>query len=277
MGVLYGIYIIIFRDASVGGLKLQAVILAGGLGTRIMEESHLRPKPLIEIGDRPIIWHIMKIYSAFGVNNFIICCGYKGHMLKEYFTNYHLYTSDMTIDIANNSFAIHQTSAEPWKISLVDTGLDTMTGGRIKRISHLLEDQFFLTYGDGLADINITQLLEHHNNSGKLVTVSAFQPVGRFGSMNLENDTVTGFAEKPNSGGQWINAGFFVCQKRVVDYIASDKTIWEREPLERLVIDNQLNAYKHTGFWSAMDTLREKKQLERLWNIGEAPWQIWQD
>ena len=219
---------------------MQAVILAGGFGTRIMEESHLRPKPLIEIGDRPIIWHIMKIYSAFGINNFIVCCGYKGHMLKEYFTNYYQYTSDMTVDVANNSVSIHKTSSEPWKISLIDTGLDTMTGGRIKRISHLLEDQFFLTYGDGLADINMMQLLDHHKNSGKLATVSAFQPIGRFGSINVENDAVTGFTEKPSGDGQWINAGFFVCQKSVINYIDSDKSIWEREPLERLVSDNQL-------------------------------------
>lgn len=258
---------------------MKVVILAGGLGTRLSEETDLRPKPMIEIGGKPILWHIMKTYSHYGFNDFIICCGYKGYLIKEYFTNYFLHQSDVTIDLAENKIEIHKTSAEPWKVTLVDTGLNTMTGGRIRRIRKYLDGTFFLTYGDGLGNVNIASLLEFHRSQKKMATVTVVQPSGRFGAIKFdERDAVKVFAfqEKPKGDGAWINGGFFVCEPGVIDFIDDDSTIWERRPLEEIAARGELVAFKHTGFWKPMDTLREKTELEEMWNSGKAAWKIWE-
>jgi len=256
---------------------MQAVILAGGLGTRLSEETHLKPKPMVEIGGMPIIWNIMKIYSSYGINKFLICCGYKGYIIKEFFSNYVLHMNDITINMKNDSIKVHSKTADPWEVTLVDTGSDTMTGGRIKKIKRYLEeDTFLLTYGDGLADINISSLIKSHENSGKSVTVTAVKPPGRFGSLIIsKNNNVEDFQEKVDGENSWINGGFFVVEKKVIDRIKDDITIWEKEPLESLARDNELNAYKHYGFWKPMDTLRDKTSLEKLWISNNAPWKIW--
>lgn len=259
---------------------MKVVLLAGGLGTRLSEETDIRPKPMVEIGGKPILWHIMKIYSAFGLNDFVVCCGYKAYMIKQYFTDYFLHNADLTVDIANNSMEIHHSHAEPWKITLVDTGLNTMTGGRIKRVKDYLpkDEPFMLTYGDGLADINIKELLEFHKKQGKKATVSVVQPSGRFGAIRFnEQDEVKvfSFQEKPKGDMSWINGGFFVLEPSVIDYIDGDDTIWERKPLETLAAQGELVAYRHYGFWKPMDTLREKKELEEMWESGQAKWKIW--
>jgi len=256
---------------------MKAVILAGGLGTRISEETHLKPKPMIEIGGMPILWHIMKHYSYYGVNEFIICCGYKGYLIKEYFANYFLHTSDITLDIKTNKMVVHQQSAEPWMISLINTGETTMTGGRLKRIFEYVknEDCFCMTYGDGLSDINIKNLIDFHKNNELFATLSAVAPPARFGVLELSEDKVKTFKEKPDGDQVLINGGFFVLSPRVFDFIADDLTIWEREPLEKLSALNQLAAYEHKGFWQPMDTLRDKNLLEHLWASGNAPWKVW--
>lgn len=256
---------------------MKAVILAGGLGTRISEETHLKPKPMIEIGGKPILWHIMKIYSHYGINDFIICCGYKGYVIKEYFANYYLHMSDVTFDLANNNIAIHQNNAEPWRVTLVDTGEHTMTGGRLKRIyPHVMnEDLFCCTYGDGLADINITSLIEFHKFQGLSATLTATSPPGRFGALNLNSNLVMKFHEKPMGDGGLINGGFFVISPCVLEKIEGDNTVWERDPLEKLAEEGQLAAYQHSGFWQPMDTLRDKLFLEELWDKDQAPWKIW--
>ncbi len=254
---------------------MKVVLLAGGLGTRISEESHLKPKPMIEIGGKPILWHIMKIYSSYGLTDFIICCGYKGYVIKEYFANYFLHMSDVTFDMKENKMQIHQTTSEPWKVTLVDTGENTMTGGRVKRIKDYIEDDFCLTYGDGLANVKIDELIKFHKSHGKLATVTATQPPGRFGSLNLDGFEVKSFKEKPAGDGNWINGGFFILNKKAVDLIAGDHIVLEKEPLEKLAQDGQLQAYFHSGFWHPMDTLRDKLLLEDLWNKGKAPWRVW--
>jgi glucose-1-phosphate cytidylyltransferase len=256
---------------------MKVVILAGGLGTRLSEETDLKPKPMVEIGGKPIIWHIMKIYSAHGFNEFIICCGYKGYVIKEYFANYFLHQADVTIDLCRNDMEIHHSKAEPWKVTLIDTGLNTMTGGRIKRIRDYIEGTFMLTYGDGVSNVDLTSLLRFHNDNGRLATVTAVQPSGRFGAIHLSEDsTVNSFQEKPKSNGAWINGGFFVLEPGIFDYISEgDSTVWERTPLENLARDGQLAAYKHTGFWRPMDTLRDKTELENKWSAGMADWKIW--
>jgi glucose-1-phosphate cytidylyltransferase len=255
---------------------MKAVILAGGLGTRLAEETVLRPKPMIEIGGKPILWHIMKIYASHGVNDFIVCLGYKGYMIKEYFANYFLHGSDVTFDLAKNTTEIHHNSAEPWRVTLIDTGEETQTGGRLKRVArHLDSEDFCMTYGDGVADVDVTALIDEHRASGRLATVTAVQPPGRFGSLEMDGAQVRGFREKPPGDGGWINGGFFVLSPRVIDHIAGDGTLWEREPMERLAADNQLGAFKHDGFWRPMDTLRDKTALEDLWASGKAPWKVW--
>ena len=255
---------------------MKVVILAGGFGTRLAEETHSIPKPMVEIGGKPILWHIMKIYSTYGFNDFVICLGYKGYVIKEYFANYFLHNSDVTIDIKNNSMEIHNNYSEPWKVTLVDTGLNTMTGGRIKRVAKYLDDEtFMLTYGDGVGDINIKELVEFHKNHGKLATVTATQPEGRFGALKLENNKVANFAEKMDNRNSWINGGFFVLEPEVINYIKDDTTIWEREPLEKLSKDGTLMAYFHNGFWKPMDKLKDKMELEEMWSSGDAPWRIW--
>jgi len=255
---------------------MKAVILAGGLGTRLAEETVLRPKPMIEIGGKPILWHIMKIYASHGVNDFIVCLGYKGYMIKEYFANYFLHSSDVTFDLAKNTTEIHHNTSEPWRVTLIDTGEETMTGGRLKRAARHLDDgDFCMTYGDGVADIDVTTLIAEHRASGRLATVTAVQPPGRFGSLEMDGVQVRGFSEKPPGDGGWINGGFFVLSPRVLEHIAGDSTLWEREPMERLAADNQLGAYKHDGFWRPMDTLRDKTALEDLWASGKAPWKVW--
>jgi glucose-1-phosphate cytidylyltransferase len=256
---------------------LKAVILAGGLGTRISEETHLKPKPMIEIGGMPILWHLMKVYSAYGVNDFIICCGYKGYLIKEYFANYFLHMSDVTFDMSNNKMEVHQKNAEPWSVTLVDTGEETLTGGRLKRVSDYLKDEeiFCFTYGDGLADLNISALVDYHRNHGKLATVTAVQPPGRYGSLDIDGQAVRGFIEKPKGDGGWINGGFFVLSPKCLDYIAGDHISWEIEPLSKIARDGQMMAYEHLGFWQPMDTLREKNLLEDLWRSGKAPWKSW--
>ena len=255
---------------------MKVVILAGGLGTRISEESHLRPKPMIEIGGKPLLWHLMKLYSVHGLHDFVICLGYRGYMIKEYFANYYLHTSDITFDLASNSMKVHQNTAEPWKVTLVDTGDETMTGGRLKRVkSYVADEDFCCTYGDGLSNVDVRGLIEFHKKQKTLATVTAVQPPGRFGALNLERQKVTGFQEKPLGDGGWINGGFFVLSPRTLDYIKGDDTHWERAPLERLAAEGQLAAYRHTGFWQPMDTLRDKNQLEALWDSGKAPWKIW--
>lgn len=256
---------------------MKCVILAGGLGTRISEETGSRPKPMIEIGGRPILWHIMKIYSAHGIQDFIVCCGYKGYMIKEYFANYFLHMSDVTFDMKNNEMQIHKRNAEPWKVTLVDTGDNTMTGGRLKRVSPYVEaeDAFCFTYGDGVADIDISALVDQHNAHGKHATVTAVQPPGRYGALDMDGSKVLGFSEKPRGDGAWINGGFFVLSPKCIDLIADDATPWEETPLSTLASSGQLEAYKHSGFWQPMDTLRDKNHLEQLWDRGEAPWKIW--
>jgi len=254
---------------------LKAVILAGGLGTRISEETQVKPKPMIEIGGMPILWHIMKIYSAYDINDFVICCGYKGYMVKEYFANYFLHMSDVTFDVKNNKMEVHRKFAEPWKVTLVDTGLQTMTGGRLKRVKDYLESTFCFTYGDGLGDIDLSKLIKFHKEKNTIATVTSVQPPGRFGLLNIEGDKISKFLEKPSGDGNWINGGFFVLEPKVFDYLEDDSTIWEREPLEKLVKKGQLSVYKHTNFWQPLDTLRDKDYLEKLWASGKAPWKIW--
>jgi len=256
---------------------MKTVILAGGLGTRLSEETHLRPKPMVEIGARPILWHIMKLYSFFGFHEFIICLGYKGYMIKEYFANYFLHMSDVTFDMVNNTMHVHQKYVEPWKVTLVDTGDLTMTGGRLKRVAPYLKDEeaFFFTYGDGLADINLAQQLSFHRRHGKLATVTAVQPPGRYGALDIEQDQVRSFSEKPRGDGASINGGFFVLSPDVLSLIEDDTTSWESGPLEALAEQGQLMAYRHAGFWQAMDTLRDKNHLESLWQSGTAPWKVW--
>lgn len=257
---------------------MKAVILAGGFGTRLSEETGVRPKPLVEIGDHPILWHIMKIYSAAGIDDFIICLGYKGYVIKEYFATYSLHMSDVTFDLRKNDMHIHQNGTEPWKVTLVDTGLKTMTGGRIKRVKDYIGDETFcLTYGDGLTDLNIKKLIEYHRAQGTLATLTAVQPPGRFGAFSLDNkqNKILTFREKPQGDGAWINGGFFVLEPGVIDYIVDDSTVWEREPMENLARDGMLSAYRYTGYWQNMDTLRDKNTLEELWQGGKAPWKIW--
>ena len=256
---------------------MKAVILAGGLGTRISEETHLKPKPMIEIGGMPILWHIMKGYSTHGVNDFVICCGYKGYVIKEYFANYFLHMSDVTFDMANNRMDVHQRHAEPWKVTLVDTGTDTMTGGRLKRVAAYVQDEdaFCFTYGDGVADIDITSQIAYHKAHSKLATVTAVQPPGRYGALNISGTSVTGFREKPRGDGGLINGGYFVLSPKCIDRIAGDHTSWEGDPLAALAADGQLIAFGHAGFWQPMDTLRDKTQLEELWQTGQAPWKTW--
>lgn len=255
---------------------MKAVILAGGLGTRISEESHLKPKPMIEVGGKPILWHIMKIYSSHGVNDFIVCLGYKGYIIKEYFSNYFLHMSNVTFDMRENKMEIHQKFVEPWSVTLVDTGEHTMTGGRLKRVQNYIDGETFcLTYGDGVSDIDITNLVNHHKSMNRLATVTAIQPPGRYGALMIENDSVHHFQEKPEGDGAWINGGFFVLEPEVFDYIEGDATKWEEYPLEKLAAEGQLSAYKHGGFWQAMDTLRDKRHLEDLWATGNPPWKSW--
>ena len=254
---------------------MKAVILAGGLGTRISEETHLKPKPMIEIGGKPILWHIMKTYSAHDINEFVICCGYKGYMIKEYFANYFLHMSDVTIDIKNNKMEIHQMKAEPWTITLVDTGEQTMTGGRLKRIEKYVDETFCLTYGDGLSDINIAKLIEFHKKNKTIGTVSAVKSPGRFGSLIIQGDKVAKFVEKPPGDSNRINGGFFVFEYGIMDYLEGDQEILEKKPLERLALEGQLSSFIHDGFWKPMDTLRDKNQLEDLWLTNNAPWKVW--
>lgn len=255
---------------------MKAVILAGGLGTRISEESHLRPKPMIEVGGRPLLWHIMKLYGHHGITEFVICCGYKGYVIKEYFANYFLHMSDVTFDMSENRMEVHQKSAEPWKVTLVDTGEQTQTGGRLARVQPYIDDTFCLTYGDGVSDVDIAALLAHHQAEGTQATVTAIQPAGRFGAIELEGERVRSFLEKPQGDGRWISGGFFVCEPSVFDRIEGDDTIWERDPLEGLSADGELTVYRHHGFWAAMDTLRDKNYLESLWVAGNAPWRVWE-
>lgn len=256
---------------------MKAVILAGGLGTRISEETHLKPKPMIEVGGKPILWHILKIYSAYGINDFLICVGYKGYVIKEYFANYFLHMSDVTFDIRNNKMEVHQKHAEPWKVTIVDTGEETMTGGRLKRVRDYLGDESFcFTYGDGVCDVNIRELVSFHEAHGKEATVTAVQPPGRYGALSIGADgLVQEFQEKPIGDKSWINGGFFVLQPKVLDRIAGDETFWEREPMEELALESQLAAFEHPGFWRPMDTLRDKVLLEELWSSGKAPWKVW--
>lgn len=256
---------------------MKAVILAGGLGTRISEETHLKPKPMIEIGGRPLLWHIMKMYSAHGINEFIICCGFKGYVIKEYFANYFLHMSDVTFDMTENLMEVHNRNAEPWRVTLVDTGDDTMTGGRLKRVRDYImeEESFCLTYGDGLSDVNISALITHHHAHGKWATVTAVRPPGRYGALKLNGNQVIGFSEKPRGDGGLINGGFFVLSPKCLDLIAGDSTPWESAPLVKLAEMDQLMAYPHDGFWQPMDTLREKNLLEELWQSGNAPWKVW--
>ena len=265
------------RLLTYGSDKMKAVILAGGLGTRIAEESSTKPKPMVEVGGKPILWHILKTYSAHGVNDFVICCGYKGYVIKEYFANYFLHMSDVTFDLEKNQMQVHNNNSEPWRVTLVDTGETTMTGGRLKRVrSHLgNDDAFCFTYGDGVGDIDIGALIAHHRHHGLLATLTATQPPGRFGTVELEGHRVRQFQEKPHGDGAWINAGFFVLSHKVIDYIDNDQTIWERDPLEQLAREKQLSVWRHEGFWQPMDTLRDKNHLEELWASGKAPWKVW--
>ncbi|MDB9307581.1 glucose-1-phosphate cytidylyltransferase [Aphanizomenon sp. CS-733/32] len=257
---------------------MKAVILAGGLGTRLSEETSIRPKPMVEVGGKPILWHIMKTYSAHGINDFIICCGYKGYIIKEYFANYFLHMSDVTFDMRFNQMNVHSGYAEPWRVTLVNTGDNTMTGGRLKQVrEHIGNETFCFTYGDGVSNINITELIKFHREQKTLATLSAVQPAGRFGAISLgqEQTKITSFKEKPEGDGAWINGGYFVLEPQVIDFIADSSTVWEKEPLEKLADLEQLSAYKHDGFWQPMDTLRDKNYLEDLWKSGKAPWQVW--
>lgn len=256
---------------------MKAVILAGGLGTRISEETSVKPKPMVEIGGKPILWHIMKIYSAYGIDDFIICLGYKGYLIKEYFANYYLHTSDVTFDMGSNGMQVHETKTEPWRVTLVDTGEQTATGGRLRRISRFLDEEpFCFTYGDGVSDVNINDLIEFHKKGSCLATLTAVQPPGRFGALDLERQKITGFHEKPNGDGGRINGGFFVMSPKVIDYIDGDETVWERAPMENLAKDGELSAFLHDGFWHPMDTLRDMNSLEAQWNSGDAPWKVWE-
>jgi glucose-1-phosphate cytidylyltransferase len=256
---------------------MKAVILAGGLGTRLSEETQLRPKPMVEIGGKPILWHVMKIYAAHGVTDFVICLGYKGYFIKEYFANYFLHMSNVTFDMSNNSMEIHNNNSEPWKVTLVDTGDQTMTGGRIKRIRSFVGDEdFCCTYGDGVGDVDITALLQLHQRRGTWATLTATQPPGRFGAVEMDGEKVISFQEKPVGDGGWINGGFFVLSAKVFDLIDGDNAVWEREPMQRLAHLGQLSVYRHQGFWQPMDTLRDKQHLEELWQSGRAPWKVWQ-
>lgn len=256
---------------------MKAVILAGGLGTRISEETHLKPKPMIEIGGRPILWHIMKMYSAHGVNDFVICCGYKGYLIKEYFANYFLHMSDVTFDMEHNTMEVHQRKAESWRVTLVDTGEETMTGGRLRRVADYIKNEtaFCFTYGDGVSNVDISSEIAFHKQHGKLATVTAVQPPGRYGALQIEGIKVAGFTEKPRGDGGLINGGFFVLSPRCIDLITGDQSSWEGEPLSRLAAEGQLMAFEHDGFWQPMDTLREKNLLEELWSSGKAPWKVW--
>lgn len=254
---------------------MQAVILAGGLGTRISEESRLRPKPMIEVGGKPILWHIMKLYSHHGINDFIICCGYKGYLIKEFFANYFLHMSDVTLDLRDNQIEIHNRKAEPWKVTLIDTGESTMTGGRLRRVSDYIDGTFCMTYGDGVSNIDIGHLIAQHTVTKFEATVTAVRPPGRFGALEIDGVRVNSFLEKPTGDGQWINGGFFVCEPSVINRISDDGVSWENSPLQTLALDNQLGVYRHEGFWAAMDTLRDRNYLESLWAQGEAPWRVW--
>lgn len=256
---------------------MKAVILAGGLGTRISEETHLRPKPMIEIGGKPILWHIMKIYSTHGVNDFVICCGYKGYLIKEYFANYFLHMSDVTFDMAENRMEVHQQKAEPWRVTLVDTGEETLTGGRLQRVAEYVqnEEAFCFTYGDGVSDLDISREIAFHKRHGKLATVTAVQPPGRYGALRLQGEQVAGFSEKPRGDGGLINGGFFILSPKCIDFINGDQCSWEAEPLSLLAAKGELMAFEHDGFWQPMDTLREKNMLEDLWAAGKAPWKVW--
>lgn len=254
---------------------MKAVILAGGLGTRLSEETALRPKPMVEIGGRPILWHIMKIYTAYGITDFVICLGYKGYVIKDFFRNYALHMSDVTMDLATGAVEIHQARAEPWRISLIDTGEHTMTGGRLKRVAHLLDDTFCMTYGDGVGDIDIRSLVAFHKSHGRAATVTAVAPPGRFGLLELNGHAVTGFVEKPSGEGGRVNGGFFVLEPRALDVIEGDGAMWEEQPMRQLVRAGDMEAYLHDGFWQPMDTLRDKNNLERLWGSGNAPWKVW--
>lgn len=256
---------------------MKAVILAGGMGTRISEETAIKPKPMVEIGGKPILWHILKIYSAYGINEFVICLGYKGYLIKEYFANYFLHTSDVTFDMATNRMEVHQRNAEPWRVTLVDTGESTMTGGRLKRVSKYVQDDkaFCMTYGDGVGNVDVSALVAYHESAGVLATVTATQPPGRFGALEMSSGRVLGFREKPQGDGGWINGGFFVLSPKVMDYITGDDSVWEQNPLESLAAAGQLAAFLHPGFWQPMDTLRDKNHLEDLWTSGKAPWRVW--
>jgi glucose-1-phosphate cytidylyltransferase len=254
---------------------MQAVILAGGLGTRISEESHLKPKPMIEVGGMPILWHILKTYSSHGINDFIICCGYKGYLIKEYFANYCMHNSDMTIDLSNNNLEFHSKSEESWKVTLVDTGMNSMTGGRIKRIQDYVKGTFCLTYGDGVSDLDITALIQFHKAEGRLATLTSVMPEGRFGALDIKNGEVKEFVEKPKGDGMWVNGGFFVCEPGVFSYIDDDSTVWEEGPLKTLAASGQLSAFKHSGFWQPMDTLRDRNVLNGLWEKNLAAWKVW--
>ena len=256
---------------------MKAVILAGGLGTRLSEETSIRPKPMVEIGGKPILWHIMKTYSAHGINDFIICCGYKGYIIKEYFANYFLHRSDVTFDMRFNQMNVHHGNAEPWRVTLIDTGESSMTGGRLKRVREHINGTFCFTYGDGVSNVNVQELIAFHKEQKTLATLTATQPPGRFGAICLgqEQTKITSFQEKPEGDGAWINGGYFVLEPEVIDFIADDATVWEQEPLKKLAHLEQLSAYKHHGFWQPMDTLRDKRYLEGLWQSGNAPWKIW--
>jgi len=255
---------------------MKAVILAGGLGTRISEETHLKPKPMIEIGGMPILWHVLKVYAAHGITDFIICAGYKGYVIKEYFANYFLHMSDVTFDMKENRMEVHQRRSEPWRVTIVDTGDDTMTGGRLKRVrDYVGQETFCFTYGDGLGNVNITGLIAFHKEQGRLATLTGVQPPGRFGALQVAGHRVNSFQEKPEGDGSWINGGFFVLEPSVVDLVENDATVWERKPLETLAKNQQLSIYKHQGFWQPMDTLRDKQHLEELWASGKAPWKTW--
>ncbi len=257
---------------------MKAVILAGGLGTRISEETHLKPKPMIEIGGKPILWHIMKIYSTHGINDFVICCGYRGYVIKEYFANYFLHMSDVTFDMKNNHMEVHHHHAEPWRVTMIDTGEDTMTGGRLKRVAEYVKDEstFCLTYGDGVSDVDIRSSIEFHLAHGKAATLTATYPPGRFGALDIKNSQITRFTEKPKGDGSLINGGFFVLSPRVLDYLDDDNTVWEQQPLQQLAANGELMAFEHHGFWQPMDTLRDRTHLEELWASNQAPWKIWQ-
>jgi glucose-1-phosphate cytidylyltransferase len=266
------------RNQVYGGESMKAVILAGGLGSRLSEETSAKPKPMVEIGGKPILWHIMKIYSAYGINDFIICLGYKGNIIKDFFVNYFLYSSDLTIDLAKNDLEFHRNDCEPWRVTLVDTGANSMTGGRLKRVLPYVADEeaFCFTYGDGVADVNVSELIESHRRQGALVTLTATQPTGKFGALKIDDHSrVQSFTEKPRGDGGWVNGGFFVVSPKVDKYLKDDSTIWEREPLEQLASEGQVSAFQHTGYWQPMDTVHDKQVLENLWASGEAPWKVW--